>query len=83
MTVNGRTVTAYAGETIATVLFAEGMTAFYKTAKHQLRGPFCNMGTCFECQVKLLDANGSSSGWVRACMVPVEDDMVVTTADAQ
>jgi D-hydroxyproline dehydrogenase subunit gamma len=75
--VNGQSVQAYAGETIATVLFAEGISTFYKTKNNQPRGPFCNMGICFECRVKVEVSNGPAT-WVRACMTPVTEQMSIT-----
>ncbi len=80
LSINGNVVSAYAGETIATILLAENISVFYKTKNNQPRAPFCNMGTCFECQVKVNRENtDDSSTWARACMTLAEDDMVITT----
>jgi D-hydroxyproline dehydrogenase subunit gamma len=80
--INGDTVSAYDGETIATVLFAENINIFYRTRDNQPRAPYCNMGTCFECQVKVKkDSNADSSTWVRACMTLAEEGMIITTGD--
>lgn len=79
ITVNGSTVTAYAGETLATVLLAEGISTFYITGNGEPRGPYCNMGTCFECQVRIAEPRSSVFRWVRACMCPVETGMTITT----
>ncbi len=49
--IDGESVLAYPGETLATVLFSTG--------RHRL---FCGMGICFECRVTL---NGRPN--VRAC----------------
>ncbi len=77
---DGRPVSAYAGETLATVLFAEGIKVFYVTRDNQPRAPFCGMGTCFECRVQVECAQSTGTGgWVRACVTPVEEGMVVTT----
>jgi len=77
---DGSPVSAYAGETLATVLFAEGTRKFYVTKHNQPRAPFCGMGTCFECRVMVKYARSAgSTGWVRACMTAVKDGMVVTT----
>ena len=79
LTVNGTTVTAYAGETIATLLLAEGISTFNLSRTGEPRGPYCNMGTCFECQVRIADPGSSIFRWVRACMCPVETGMTITT----
>lgn len=62
--VDGRDVTAYDGESIAAALLAGGVEAFRTTADGEARAPFCHMGTCFECVVRV----GGRS--VRACLTP-------------
>ncbi len=79
LTVNGKAVSAYAGETIATVLLAEGITTFNVTRGGKPRGPYCNMGTCFECQVKVASESSAVWRWVRGCMQPVEAGMAIIT----
>jgi sarcosine oxidase subunit alpha len=61
------------------VLLAEGVTAFNVTRGGKPRGIYCNMGTCFECQVQVTDAGSSDVRWLRACISPVEAGMAVTT----
>lgn len=66
--VNGQTVTAYPGETIATILLAEGWQMFRHTAlSGEPRGPFCGMGLCYDC---LVTVNGQPN--VRACVTQVQ-----------
>ncbi|MGH8035422.1 MAG: (2Fe-2S)-binding protein [Lysobacterales bacterium] len=79
VTVNGAEVSAYRGETIATVLLAQDITTFNVTHSGEPRGPFCNMGTCFECQVKVADAGSRTLRWQRSCMVPVEAGMTIVS----
>jgi sarcosine oxidase subunit alpha len=79
LVVDHQEVSAYAGETLATVLLAQGITAFNRTAKGQPRGPYCNMGSCFECQVQMADGNSNMFRWVRACMVDAEPGMQIIT----
>lgn len=79
LTVNGESLSAYAGETLATVLLAEGITAFNVTQAGKPRGPWCNMGTCFECQVRVTDAGSPAIRWLRACVSPAEAGMAITT----
>jgi hypothetical protein len=79
LTVDGRSVSAYAGETLATVLLAEGVTSFNRTRSGRPRAPYCNMGTCFECQVRVAAAGSNAPRWRRACMCRVADGMSVVT----
>ena len=81
VTVNGRTVAAHAGETLAAVLFASGINVFYNTASGRPRGPYCNMGTCFECRVRIdTDPTGQ---WRRACMTAAQDGMCISTGEGK
>ena len=72
ITLDGRPVVAYAGETVATVLIAEGHSAMRTTAGGEPRGVFCGMGVCFDCLV-VVDGVPNT----RACMVFVADGMDV------
>lgn len=65
--IDGQTVTAYHGETIATVLIASG----YRLVRHssitgEPRGLNCGMGLCYEC---LVTVNGKAN--LRACVTPI------------
>lgn len=74
ITVDGASLVAYAGESVATALLASGCRTFRHTRRTGApRGLFCGMGICFECVV---DIHGV--GEVRSCVTPVEADMVVT-----
>ncbi len=79
LTVNGKPVCAYAGESLATVLLAEGITIFNLTHSGKPRGLYCNMGTCFECQVKVHYLGSTQARWRRACMQTVQAGMQITT----
>jgi D-hydroxyproline dehydrogenase subunit gamma len=70
VTVDGRPVTAHLGETVATVLFAEGSGATRTTVSGSPRGVFCGMGVCFDCFVVVDDVPNT-----RACMTWVRDGM--------
>jgi len=73
--VDGAAVVAYPGETVATAILASGRRAFRVTARRgELRGPFCNMGACFEC---LITVDGATD--VRACMTLVRAGMRILT----
>lgn len=67
LTVAGGTVSAYPGETIATVLIERG-PIIGRTPSGAARGLFCNMGTCSLCMVTLLPEGRR----VRACLTPAE-----------
>ena len=79
LTVDGQAVTASAGETLATVLLASGKLGFNRTGSDQLRAAYCNMGTCFECQLRVAAGPDQPFRWLRACMVPAREGMVVLT----
>lgn len=75
--VDGETVTARDGETLAAVLLLQGKAAFYTTPTGRNRAPFCNMGSCFECRTQL-EFKGRKN-WVLACITPAEEGMSITT----
>ena len=59
--VDGETVSAHLGETVAAALVAAGRLAFRETAvSGRKRGPFCMMGACFDCLVEI-DARAQST----------------------
>ena len=73
--VNGQTVAAYPGESIATVLAAAGHRVFRTTdAGNSPRGIFCGMGICFDC---LVTVNGLPNQ--RACMTEAREGSEVRT----
>ena len=75
LTVDGESVPAYAGETVATVLLALGRLTFRHTDHGRApRGLYCGMGVCFDCLVTI---DGQPN--VRACLTPVRAGMVVET----
>ncbi len=75
ITVDGRPVEAFEGETIAAVLLALGIWAFRHSPKNkEERGIYCGMGICYEC---LVTVDGIHA--VRACVTPVADGMQVDT----
>ena len=71
--VDGETIKAYAGETIAGALTAAGRKVFRHTSKTGApRGLFCGIGICFDCLVTV-----EGLGQVRSCMVSVQPGMRV------
>jgi D-hydroxyproline dehydrogenase subunit gamma len=78
ITVNGRPLDAYEGESIAAALLAAGLRAFRQTPLHQApRGFFCGMGICFDC---LVTVDGVAN--VRACLAEVQAGLVVEVAES-
>ena len=64
--VDGQTIAAYPGETIATALIAAGHRLIrYSSIAGEPRGLNCGMGVCFEC---LVTVNGHPD--LRACITP-------------
>jgi predicted molibdopterin-dependent oxidoreductase YjgC len=76
LTLDGRTVNAYEGETVAAVLLAEGHIATRKTRSGSPRGVYCGMGVCFDCLV-VVDGVPNT----RACVTWVRDGMDVARQD--
>jgi len=73
--VDGQPVLAYAGETIAAALFANGKRILRRTSKrHEPRSIYCGIGVCYDC---LVTVNGVPNQ--RACMIPVEPGIEVKT----
>jgi aerobic-type carbon monoxide dehydrogenase small subunit (CoxS/CutS family) len=75
--VNGEPVSAFSGESVATVLLALGQRTFRHTDQGAPRGLFCGMGVCFDC---LVTVDGVEN--VRACMTPVAQGMEIDTGGA-
>jgi aerobic-type carbon monoxide dehydrogenase small subunit (CoxS/CutS family) len=75
ITVDGRTVACYLGESVAAAMIAEaGDLALRQTDSGEPRGLFCGMGVCFECLV-VVDGVPNT----RACMTWASDGMSVVT----
>ena len=75
--INGKSVTAYAGETLFAVLLTEGIRTLRSPVKNPTktaRGGFCGMGICQECRV-MIDGMPDR----RACMTEVREGMEVET----
>jgi predicted molibdopterin-dependent oxidoreductase YjgC len=71
--VDGETVAAYPGETVAAALIAAGRRRTRVTTRRgEPRGLYCGMGLCFEC---VMVVNGRPN--VRACMTAVAPGMRV------
>lgn len=72
--VDGETMQAYEGETIAAALTAGGRLVLRRSERTGApRGVFCGIGICFDCLVTV-----EGMGRVRSCMVPVQPGMRVS-----
>lgn len=83
--VDGREISAYEGETIATAMLAAGMQGFRRDSRGGWRAPYCNMGACHECLVRVrepAEPAGTDARWTRACMEPVRPGLVIETGEA-
>ena len=76
LTVDSRPVSAFEGESVATVLLAEGQIATRFTQGGSPRGVFCGMGVCFDCLV-VVDGVPNT----RACVTWVREGMQVSSQD--
>ncbi len=69
---DGHEVATWPGTTVAAALLAAGITTLRSTAvSDAARGPFCMMGTCFDCLVRV---NGKT---LQACMIEATEGLVV------
>jgi hypothetical protein len=75
--IDGKTITGFAGESLATVLLANGILAFRHDREGKPRAPYCNMGVCFECL--LHDLSQRPGSWLRACLTPAREGQRLVT----
>lgn len=77
-TFDGKTFTAYEGDTIASALVAAGVTTFSRSFKyHRRRGLMCAAGNCPNCLVQVGDEPN-----VRSCATPAESGVKVSSQNA-
>jgi len=77
LTIDGKPFVAHAGDTVAAALLAAGRVTFRTTpVTGAARGPFCMMGSCFDCLVTI-DGVGDR----QACLVTVAAGMRIETRD--
>ena len=76
LTLDGRPVTAFEGESVAALLLAEGHAEMRFTPTGAPRGVYCGMGVCFDCLV-VVDGVPNT----RACVTWVRDGMDVRRQD--
>ena len=77
LTVDGRSVPAFEGETVLAALQAAGIKKLRHSRQSvEARGALCGMGICYECRVTI---NGVPDQ--RACMTPVIENMIILTGE--
>ena len=74
--VDGKTLSASGGQTIAEALLANGLRGFRMTRKQSPRGVYCGMGICYECRMIV---NGVPN--VRTCVTPATPGCRIATQD--
>jgi predicted molibdopterin-dependent oxidoreductase YjgC len=75
VTIDGKTATVRAGDTVAAVLIAAGLDHCRTTpVSGAPRAPYCMMGVCFDCLVTI-DGVGNRQG----CLVRVRPGMAIET----
>jgi len=70
--VDGLSLPARRGQTVAAVLIASGQLVLRRTARGAPRGVFCGMGVCYDCVVTIDGVPDQ-----RACMTPARPGMSV------
>jgi hypothetical protein len=64
------------GDSIATVLLLTGKIGCRRSfVSGEPRGPYCMMGACFECLVRVDEIDG-----LQACMIPIRGGMRIETS---
>ncbi len=74
--VNGQTILARRGQTLAEALLANGLRGLRMTRKQSPRGVYCGMGICYECRMIV---NGIPN--VRTCMTLATPGCRIATQD--
>ncbi|WP_378733196.1 (2Fe-2S)-binding protein [Nocardia brasiliensis] len=74
VTVDGVSMPGAHGQTLATVLLADGRSQWRTAPSGGARGVFCGIGVCFDC---VATVNGIPD--VRLCRRPARDGDIVTT----
>jgi sarcosine oxidase subunit alpha len=73
LTVDGRSIEAREGDSVATAMLAAGIETSRTTpVSGAARAPYCMMGVCFDCLVTI-DGVGNR----QACLVAVKEGMAV------
>lgn len=72
---NGKELSGFACDTVASALIACGITSFHQSYKlHRPRGFFCAIGNCSSC---LMEVDGVPN--TRVCITLLKEGMIVNT----
>jgi predicted molibdopterin-dependent oxidoreductase YjgC len=75
ITIDGESLVAFEGETVAAALIAAGRRILrYSVKRNEPRSIYCGIGVCQECRMTI---NGVIN--TRACVTPVQNGMVIKT----
>ena len=74
LSIDDHVVTAFEGESVASIMMVEGKVAMRTTTDGDPRGIFCGMGVCFDCLVVVDDVPNT-----RACMTWAHEGMRINT----
>ena len=75
VTIDGRPVTARAGDSVAAAMLSRGILYCRTTpVSGQQRAPYCMMGVCFECLVTIDDVHNR-----QGCLIEVSEGMRIET----
>nr|WP_249020949.1 (2Fe-2S)-binding protein [Conexibacter sp. S30A1] len=79
LTLDGRELTARAGQSVGAALTEAGIRSWRRT-RHggRPRGLFCGIGICYDC---LITADGVPN--LRACLLPASDGMQLTSTGSE
>ncbi len=72
LTIDGQSVLAKPGDSVAAAMLAYSGDAMRHTVKGSPRAAYCMMGVCFDC---LVEVDGYPN--TQACMVQVKEGMVI------
>lgn len=75
ITIDGRQIVAFQGDTISGAMHANGMRVTGEHPKHK-KGVYCGIGQCTDC---VMVVNGVSN--TRVCVTEVEDGMIILSQD--
>jgi len=79
ISVDGKTISVFEGESLAAALWAEGVISLgHNPNTGSNRGLYCGIGHCYECRVTV---DGVQD--VRSCLTPVREGMRVTLQKAE
>ena len=70
-------IKAVDGDNVAAALLKAGKIQFRRAKKHDMRGPYCMMGVCFEC---LVEIDGRPNQ--QACQAMIRDGMQIRRQQA-